>query len=571
MIPRAEAPARRLPYTTADMSERLAKRKAEQEAAAFKAFPGGVTKPFVESGGSKPSWLSQVGGMIKNIGLTAAGTALDAIPYVANIPGVKGEGAWGYEPEDAGTSNFFQAGGQALEQSGRRLVGDVTAIPGLGKDSPSYTADQIRKYGVAEGLASAGLDYGNLALTVAPFVKPTGMAIGNAINDAKYAAYLRRTKSPFPAVERPANVIDVDALQGSRLPARVVDSPAPPATRLAEAQTTRALPPSVQRALPPAEIAPAIAEPPPSRLSQPAWRERQVPTSSRLTVETDGPPDPQTGQEFIIRAFDNTSDEYKGALTMYWDPIKQKAIVDGMGATNAMVTPQLVSSAAYIIKKYYGDIPFPLEPSSNLSAYSRPFVERLQKAGLVDPDFILPEANEINSFDKSRLPDDFADEFSNDADIIPSLAYQPTYNDVLRALVESKRKAKSEGEYGKLATSSQKLRELKWGPNTNDAAAYRSNMEQFGFPIHPLFEQASDARINILLDEIKNGEQGASMLIDVWDKLDPALIENAGVFADSYALTRENLLKFPQLLQDSNLIDGRTRQRLLIDLQDLLE
>ena len=241
MLPRAEAPARRLPYTTADMSERLAKRKAEQDAG-FKAFPGGVTKPVVESEGSSPGWLSQLGSMAKNVALTAGGTLGDMVPYVANIPGVKGSGAWGYEPEDAGTSNFFQAGGQALEQSGRRLVGDVTAIPGLGKDSPSYTADQIRKYGVAEGLASATLDYGNLALTAAPFVKPTNMVIGNAINDAKYAAYLRRTKSPFPDVAppKPGTFIDVDALQGSRPPARVVDSPTPPATRLAEAQTQRA-------------------------------------------------------------------------------------------------------------------------------------------------------------------------------------------------------------------------------------------------------------------------------------------------------------------------------------------
>lgn len=250
------------------MGERLAKKKAEQEAAAQtqanQALRFGVTNPPAvkkdEGGGG---WLSQLGGMTKNLLLTPGGTLADMVPGVAMIPGVKGEGLWGYEPEDAGTSNFFQAGGQALEQSTRHLVGDVTAIPGLGKDSPSYTADQIRKYGVAEGLASAGLDYGNLALTAAPFVKPTGMAIGNAINDAKYAAYLRRTKSPFPAVQRPANVIDVDALQGSRLPARVVDSPAPPATRLAEAQTqralppaaTRALPPSAQRALPPATTA----------------------------------------------------------------------------------------------------------------------------------------------------------------------------------------------------------------------------------------------------------------------------------------------------------------------------
>ena len=36
MLPRPDAPATRLPYTTADMGERLAKRKAEQDAE-FKA------------------------------------------------------------------------------------------------------------------------------------------------------------------------------------------------------------------------------------------------------------------------------------------------------------------------------------------------------------------------------------------------------------------------------------------------------------------------------------------------------------------------------------------------------
>ena len=727
MIPRAEAPARRLPYTTADMSERLAKRKAEQ---ANQALRFGVTNPPTPAPEPKKNdsggWLSQLGGMGKNLLLTAGGTLADMVPGVAMIPGVKGEGVWGYEPEDVGTSNFFQAGGQGLEQAGRRAVGDITAIPGVGKPSASPTATDIKNKGWLEGLGGAALDYANLAATAAPFVGPAVKGIqgirgarvateipytygihvsptadlaeiqarqamqqqamaGDAMAGSSYMWDARSpqtigsifdnpqlnpaanpnllltpeelaalpqpnlyvTRAPAGQVVQDANVPGSSALRvggnqevlaqvpfdRASLQAAMEQYAGPTRNATADALEAqyRGLNPAVRaniagrpyqlaeenlrqvisrgtnpyfeknfpglskldpnapigellrdadarklfeqyRGIDATKVESMVApEPPPSRLTPPAWRERQVPTSSRLTVETYGPPDPQTGQEFIIRAFDNTSDEYKGALTMYWDPIKQKAIVDGMGATNAMVTPQLVSSAAYIIKKYYGDIPFPLEPSSNLSAYSRPFVERLQKAGLVDPDFILPEANELNSINKAMLPDDFADEFSNDADIIPSLAYQPTYNDVLRALVESKRKAKSEGEYGKLATSSQKLQELKWAPNTNDAAAYRSNMEQFGFPIHPLFEQASDARINILLDEIKNGGQGASMLIDVWDKLDPALIENAGVFADSYAPTRENLLKFPQLLQDSNLIDGRTRQRLLIDLQDLLE
>jgi hypothetical protein len=118
---------------------------------------------------------------------------------------------------------------------------------------------------VAEGLAAATLDYGNLALTAAPFVKPANMVISNAINDAKYAAYLRRTKSPFPDVAPPKPGTFIDVVEGAdgvlRVPGATKSpaSPATPATRLADAQTQRALPPAVQRALPPV---------PPERLAQ---------------------------------------------------------------------------------------------------------------------------------------------------------------------------------------------------------------------------------------------------------------------------------------------------------------
>ena len=194
MLPRPEAPARRLPYTTADMAERLAKRKTEQEAAeqaqANQALRFGVTNPPAPAPEPKKSgggWLSQVGGMIKNIGLTAPATILDAVPYVANLPGVAGSGAWGYEPEDLGTSNFFQAGGQGLEQAGRRAVGDITAIPGVGKPSASPTAADIKQQGWVNGLGNAALDYGNLAATVAPFVGPAAKGI-QGIRGAQVAA-----------------------------------------------------------------------------------------------------------------------------------------------------------------------------------------------------------------------------------------------------------------------------------------------------------------------------------------------------------------------------------------------
>ena len=164
-----------LPYTTADMSARLAKRKAEQEAtrlrdAAYQAISNSAPP---KENKNNDGWLSQLGGMAKNVLLTPAGTIADMVPGVAMIPGVKGEGVWGYEPEDAGTSNFFQAGGQGLEQAGRRAVGDITAIRGVGKPSASPTATDIKNKGWFEGLGQAALDYGNLATTAAPFVGPT--------------------------------------------------------------------------------------------------------------------------------------------------------------------------------------------------------------------------------------------------------------------------------------------------------------------------------------------------------------------------------------------------------------
>ena len=360
----------------------------------------------------------------------------------------------------------------------------------------------------------------------------------------------------------------------------VFKEPATPATRLGESLAQRTLDARAAQGgvrdagvirFPGGEPTPEL---PSAQLSQPAFRERQVPESTKITVEFNGQPSQQESQAFVIRAFDPTFNKYKGALTMEWDPQKGKAIVDGLGTTDAMVVPQILASAAHVVRKFYGNIQFPLEPSTNLSVHSRPLVERLQQARLVDPNFELPEPSQLNRITKqSSEPSDFAapDAFF-DTQVIDPLAYQPTYNDVLKKLVESKRQAKLQGEYGKLATSSKKLQKIEEQRDLNYAANYRANMEQFGFPVHPLFEQLSDARMNILLDEIKNDTQrGASILLDVWNKIDPALVENAGIFADSYAPTRENLLKFPQLLQDSNLIDGETRQRLLVELQNLLK
>ena len=198
MLPRAELPARRLPYTTADMAERLAKKKAEQDAASFKAFPGGVTKAVVEEdkgggGGLWPSW-GEIGNAIKSVGNTAksvgnmavgtintvAATPIDMadwanqqlVKYVAGKEPVDQ-----FDPASVGSFNLLGETSRGLDASTRRLIGDITATPGFGKPSASPTATDIKQQGWVNGLGNAALDYGNLAATVAPFVGPAAKGI----------------------------------------------------------------------------------------------------------------------------------------------------------------------------------------------------------------------------------------------------------------------------------------------------------------------------------------------------------------------------------------------------------
>lgn len=192
MLPRRDAPARRLPYTTADMSERLARRKADQ---ANQALRFGVTNPPIPAqedkgggGGLWPSW-GEIGNAIKSVGNTAksvGGMAVGTINTVAATPIDMADWAnqqlvkyvAGKEPVDqfdpalVGSFNLLGETNRGLDASTRRLIGDITAIPRVGKPSASPTATDIKQQGWVNGLGNAALDYGNLAATVAPFVGP---------------------------------------------------------------------------------------------------------------------------------------------------------------------------------------------------------------------------------------------------------------------------------------------------------------------------------------------------------------------------------------------------------------
>lgn len=149
----------------------------------------------------------------------------------------------------------------------RRAVGDVTAIPGVGEPSSSYTADQVRQQGVVRGVVGAALDYSQFLPVV---VKGTRVA-GDVVNASKLAAMERRA-NPFPALRgEMSNVIDV--VEGSRLPATVVETPSNPyrttrnalAEDMAQAQVPRptVAPATISPRLEVPTMAPTVPDMPP--------------------------------------------------------------------------------------------------------------------------------------------------------------------------------------------------------------------------------------------------------------------------------------------------------------------
>jgi len=429
-----------LPYTTADMAERLAKRKAEKDRQdILDSLKGGLS--YGKSGVDITPQLSQVGGMVKGLIQMPAATVMDVVsgivrPLDKYVGGVK-DPVDQFRPEDYGTSNLITGTAQGLEQAGRRAVGDITAIPRVGKPSASPTATDIKRLGVIEGLSKAGIDYGNLALTAAPFVKPSAFGISNAYKDMLEARLARQNRSPFPTVKTPGAFIDVDALQGSRLPARIVDTPATPATRLAEAQTQRALPPAAQRALTPAQVAPIEVAP---RAPLP-WVRNALP-NSRIVKYTAPVLDKYgtrilDGKDITLRSLtDKKSYEMMdGVMQIVVDYKTQTATLEMMGVANEFVTPQLAAAAFAELSAFdFLKTKYPLIPSRNIP---RPLIEQLQQAGLIDPNYEIPPPGPQNMNDIVQRPLTLASDRPFDYEVIPQ-NYQSYYDSIIDSMFPQK-------------------------------------------------------------------------------------------------------------------------------------
>ena len=259
MLTRPEPPARRLPYTTADMAERLAKRF-------------GVTNPPVQEdkgGGTGlwPSWgelgnaakmgLGTFVGAVNSVPATALDTADEIVQGLEKVMGVDSEDH--FDPAFVGSYNLFGETYRGFDNAAQYVGKQIAATPGVGKPSSSPFMDTVRSQGWANAIAEPFVHAVNVGSVAYPVSKvAVGAKLPGTITNAYSQRLLEREiaaqNNLFPAVvpPKPGTFIELveDADGVLRVPG-ATKPPATPATRLAEAQTQRALPPSVQRALPP--------------------------------------------------------------------------------------------------------------------------------------------------------------------------------------------------------------------------------------------------------------------------------------------------------------------------------
>ena len=155
---------------TADTMDRQIKKKKQE---VYQQTLANLAKLQQDEGGGGFGFgdaLKMAGGFV--LSPLATATDIAAKPFEL-IPGVPD-----FQPENAGSFNLFVEGYRGIDAGLRRAAGDIAAIPGVGEPSASPTASDIRNYGVLEGVARAGIDYGNLAAAAYPAVRAGATSAG---------------------------------------------------------------------------------------------------------------------------------------------------------------------------------------------------------------------------------------------------------------------------------------------------------------------------------------------------------------------------------------------------------
>lgn len=161
--------------------------------------------------------LKMAGGFV--LSPLATATDIAAKPFEL-IPGVPD-----FQPENAGSFNLFVEGYRGIDAGLRRAGGDIAAIPGFGEPSASPTASDIRNYGVLEGVARAGIDYGNLAAAAYPAVRAGATSAG--LVAPKPVSYKPMTTKQIPETAPTTPYRTTRAALAEDMAVTAPDTPAP--------------------------------------------------------------------------------------------------------------------------------------------------------------------------------------------------------------------------------------------------------------------------------------------------------------------------------------------------------
>ncbi len=438
MLPRPEPPTRQLPYTTADMAERLAKKKAEQDAATNAQLAGSVLGPGITRDAQGNIYANgQKVDFSKPVAPTAVpsfnkGTVRPPDPpkgFMDNVRGLLSTAATTGKTFIPGTkeSEMFAAALQenplivplgvvnSFVNTGKNIadLGQVVGGKDFGEPGINYAQAYKRGEGITMGVEDLlnVFGAGSLAKVGVAKVRPKGFVEGELVSPGV----------PRNLTTSPGRIID--SAEGSRVPARIVDSPASPATRLAEAQTTRALTPQ--------PVAPAV------EIVKLPWS-RQLP-NSRVVKYTEPHLDEygnllKNGRNITLKVLDKNTKNMTGAMNIDVDFATQTATLEMMGVVDEFAVPQLAAAALHELKQFdFLKSQYPLIPSPNIP---RPLIEQLQQAGLIDPSYQIPTPGPQNAFDAVQGPN-FVNEWQFHEELVPQ-NYQPYFDSIMESLSPTK-------------------------------------------------------------------------------------------------------------------------------------
>lgn len=384
---------------------------------------------------------------------------------------------------------ILSEGGRSVEHA----VGDVTELGRsviTGRDtlsqSPSARAYQAAGGG-APGVFAAAMPYVNVATALVPearLLTPAGrVAAGADVAERVGQRQLGRAISHTTPTARSATVDAVEQL---------AQSMTPPA--FAERSTTYSNP---------SVYDPTLSSPPasPLRSTEDIFDEVFNEVFADIYNPEYRPPSPPTKfagsaqpvAEQLPRGV-YAVDDSNGTVTLYQvdkqGAVKGKLVMsramDGYTVGSLSADPgsttaaNLLAAAKITGELNYPGIQYPLQPSTNLSQFSRPLVQKLQAAGLVDPNYTLPPVDVLNRIDR---PYDLGTPIP--AQEIPRLVGVPSeqLREVTQDLIRSLAQAKREGRIS--PDTIERTAQLRADLAARQASAQRGNSGGFGFPYDP--------------------------------------------------------------------------------------